>query len=127
MSLPGQFEVGQLYLDSLTAWSSRVDTAGRHRWKLVFPQLPTQMNWFQRSQLQRTRPGICQWPMAYPAQYYAGCGHPLNCWEVYQYADPYNDNAVMALICCPMCSFISGDHAAGAVPVRAGNADALVV
>ena len=104
MSLPGQFEVGQLYLgfnrNGLPVWTQPDGIGG-----LVFPQLPTQMNWFGDPSYNGPG-GMYQWPMAYPAQYYAGCGHPLNCWEVYQYADPYNDNAVMALICCPMCSFI---------------------
>lgn len=96
MAGPGEFQVGQLYLgfnrNGLPVWSQPGGIG-----TLVFPQLPTQFP----TQFQ----GYPQSVMSYPALYYAGCGHPLNVWEIYSYYDPYvQDN--MVLVTCPMCSYI---------------------
>lgn len=99
MARPGEFEVGQLYLgpdrNGLPVWSQPGGIG-----TLVYPQLPRRFPWFGSDP-----EGLYEWPMGYPAQYFAGCGHPLNCWEIYSYFDKYLDD-IMALICCPMCSFI---------------------
>jgi hypothetical protein len=94
--MPGQREVGELYLgeyrNGLKVWSQPGGVGTP-----VFPQLPTQYP----SQNQ----GYPQVAMAYPAQYYLGCGHPSNCLEIFSYYDPYAEE-VMALICCGQCSYI---------------------
>lgn len=96
MARPNQFEVGQLYLgfnrNGLKVWSQPSGQGG-----LVYPQLPTQFP--------TNYQGYFQVPMSYPALYYSACGHPLNCWEIYEVFDPYAGVQV-ALVCCPMCSFI---------------------
>lgn len=101
MAQPGQFSVGDLYLgpnrNGLPVWSQPVPGG------LVYPQLPTNMPWFGEA---NSQPGDqFSWLMSYPALYYFGCGHPLNCPEIYSYYDPYAEE-VMALIVCPMCSYI---------------------
>ena len=97
MALPGQWQVGQLYLgeyrNGLKVWSQPAGQGG-----LVYPQLPTKFPTVYQ--------GYFQTPMAYPSLYISPCGHPLNCWEIYSAYDPYEEE-VMALICCPMCSFIA--------------------
>ena len=84
MARPGEFQVGQLYLGpnryGLPVWSQPDGVGG-----LVYPQ---------QTQGQKS------------ALYSFGCGHWLNCVEVYSYGDPYEGEEVMALICCPACSFI---------------------
>jgi hypothetical protein len=96
MALPGQFEVGQLYygglVNGMVVWTQPGGLGTR-----VFPQVPT----IFPQQFQ----GYQQVPFAYAAQYFFGCGHPLNCAEIFEYYDPYAEE-VMALICCPMCSYI---------------------
>ena len=96
MALPGQFQVGQLYkgglINGLPTWQQPGGQGTQ-----VFPALPTQFPTnFQ---------GYYQSPMSYPSLYVAGCLHPLNCWEVFSVYDPYAEEQ-MALICCPMCSYI---------------------
>ncbi len=96
MAQPGQLQVGQLYKggleNGLPYWTQPGGVG-----TLVYPQLP---RIFPSQNM-----GYPQTPMSYPAMYYSGCGHPLNCWEIYSYYDPYAEE-VMALICCPMCSYI---------------------
>lgn len=103
MSRPGEFEVGQLYLgpkrNGLPVWSQPGGVG-----TLVFPQLPSNFSWFGKNDT-GFGGSIYEWPMAYPAQYYFGCGHPLNCPEIYSYFNPYDED-IKALICCPMCSYI---------------------
>lgn len=103
MARPGEITEGMLYLggtrNGLPVWRQPGGPG-----TLVFPQLPTEFPWFGGQDAARA--GSYEWPMNYPAQYYFGCGHPLNCAEIYSFADIYNDDTVMAAICCPMCSFI---------------------
>ena len=93
---PGQFSVGQLYLgferNGLPVWSQPGGPGTQ-----VFPALP--------QQFPTVNIGYPSVVMSYPALYYAGCLHPLNCWEIYSYYDPYEEE-IMALVCCPMCSYI---------------------
>ena len=92
---PGAFSVGQLYkggyLFGQKIWNQPVPGG------LVYPQLPTQFP--QQNQ------GYYQQVMSYPSLYVAGCGHPFNCFEVFEAYDAYAGVQV-ALLCCPMCSYI---------------------
>lgn len=103
MAMPGQYSVGELYLgfkrNGLVVWRQPGGIG-----TLVYPQLPTAMPWF--GEANNESPGdMYSWPMSYPALYYFGCGHPLNCPEIYSYYDPYAEE-IMAVIVCPMCSYI---------------------
>jgi hypothetical protein len=93
---PGQFAVGQLYKgftrNGLPVWSQPGGIGTP-----VFPALPTQFPTIYQ--------GYYQSVMSYPSLYVFGCLHPLNCAEIFEVYDPYNDVQV-ALVCCPMCSYI---------------------
>lgn len=103
MARPGEVTEGMLYLgftrNGLPVWSQPGGVG-----TVVLPQLPQQFPWFGGQDL--TAAGIYKWPMNYPAQYYFGCGHPLNCPEIYSFADIYDPDTVLAAVCCPMCSYI---------------------
>ena len=96
MAQPGQLQVGQLYKggleNGLPYWTQPGGVG-----TIVFPQLP---RIFPSQNM-----GYPQTPMSYPAMYYFGCNHPLNCPEIFQYYDPYLQNQMVA-ICCPMCSYV---------------------
>jgi hypothetical protein len=96
MAQPGQIQVGQLYLgpnrNGLPVWSQPGGVGTK-----VFPAVPTQYP----AQFQ----GYPQSVMSYPALYYSGCQHPLNCWEIFEFYDPYEQEQMVA-VCCPMCSFV---------------------
>jgi hypothetical protein len=96
MALPGQFQVGQLYkggkINGLPVWTQPGGQGG-----LVYPQLP--------QKFPAINTGFPQAVMSYPSLYVFGCGHPLNCPEIFEVYDPYGEQDV-ALVCCPMCSFI---------------------
>jgi len=64
---------------------------------LVFPQQPK----IFPAQFQ----GYVQWPMAYPAMYYPGCGHAINLYEIFFQYNP-SAGEVYAIIACPYCSFV---------------------
>lgn len=102
MAQPGQFEVGQLYLgfnrNGLPVWKQPGGIG-----TTVYPQLPRAMSWFGEANDNTSTQ--YQWPLAYPSQYVFGCGHPMNCPEIYSYYDPYEEE-IMALICCSQCSYI---------------------
>jgi hypothetical protein len=103
MAQPGQFSVGQLYLgflrNGLKVWAQPGGIGTP-----VVPQPPSNFSWFGKND-SGVGGNIYEWPVAYPAQYYFGCGHPLNCPEIYSYYDPYEE-VIQALICCPVCSYI---------------------
>jgi hypothetical protein len=96
MAMPGQWQVGQLYkgglINGLPVW-----TQPGGQGTPVLPALPTQ---FPTINI-----GYPQTVMSYPSLYVPPCLHPSNCLEVFSAYDPYEEE-VMALICCPMCSFI---------------------
>lgn len=96
MAQPGQFAVGQLYKGGLVN-GLKVWTQPGGQGTPVFPQLPTQFPTINT--------GYPQVVMSYPALYVFGCLHPLNCAEIFEVYDPYIQEQV-ALVCCPMCSFI---------------------
>lgn len=105
MSLPGQLQVGELYLgfnrNGLPVWRQPGGIG-----TTVYPQVPTAFPWFGGANAESVADaGLYQWPGAYSAQYFFLCGHPLNCPEVYSYYDPYAEE-VMAVITCPLCSLI---------------------
>lgn len=101
VSQPGQLVVGMLYLgpnrNGLPVWKQPGGPGTP-----VFPQLPTQFPW---SGARVDNTDNYTWPAAYSALYYFGCGHPLNCPEIFSGYDPYLEE-VMAYICCPQCSYI---------------------
>lgn len=96
MPQPGQFAVGQLYkggfINGLRVWT-QPDGIGTK----VFPQFPTRFP--------AVNIGYPQVVFSYPSLYVFGCLHSLNCPEIFEVYDPYLDEQ-MALICCPMCSYI---------------------
>lgn len=49
--------------------------------------------------------GYYQVPMTYPALYQFGCGHFLNCPEVFCVFQP-SESEQVALICCNQCGYI---------------------
>jgi hypothetical protein len=105
MSQPGQVVVGQLYLgeyrNGLKVWDQPGGVGTR-----VYPQPPRVQPWFGgQNQENIERDGIYSWPLSFPSQYVGGCGHFLNCWEIYSYYDPYAEE-VMALVTCPQCSYV---------------------
>ena len=97
MAYLGELTVGMLYLgttrNGLPVWSQPVPGGP------VYPQLPSQFSWFKPDS------GIYKWPANYAAQYFFGCGHPLNVPEIYSAYDPYTQ-VRNAIVCCPMCSYI---------------------
>lgn len=102
---PGQYVVGQLYRDGYIN-GQKVYTQPGGIGTRVYPQLPQSFPWFggqNRDNIERD--GIYSWPASYPAQYYFGCGHPLNCPSIQQAYDPYNEVQVILLL-CPMCGYI---------------------
>jgi hypothetical protein len=49
--------------------------------------------------------GYQQQVMSYPSLYVAGCNHQFNCYEIFEVLSP-NDGHQVALVCCPICSYI---------------------
>lgn len=96
MSRPGEFEVGQLYnggkINGLPVYSQPGGQGTP-----VVPQAPREFpQVFQ---------GYYQVPMTYPSLYQFGCGHYLNCPEVFCVYNPYNE-VQEALVCCNQCGYI---------------------
>lgn len=94
--MAGLAQVGTLYrngfVNGLKVWTQPGGPGTQ-----VFPAVP--------SIFPAQNMGYPQVVMSYPALYYSGCGHPLNCWEVQEEFSPESGD-VAALLLCPLCQFV---------------------